>query len=42
MCKISIEDIEDEGILEFDFDDWILILMKCLQKNLYSMNTEVN
>ena len=29
MCKISIEDIEDEGILEFDFDDEIKELEDC-------------
>ena len=29
MCKISIEDIEDEGILEFDFDDEIKELENC-------------
>ena len=29
MCKVSIEDIEDEGILEFDFDDDIKELEDC-------------
>ena len=29
MCKVSIEDIEDEGILEFDFDDDIKELGEC-------------
>ena len=29
MCKVSIEDIEDEGILEFDFDDDIKELENC-------------
>ena len=29
MCKVSIEDIEQEGILEFDFDDDIKELEDC-------------
>ena len=29
MCKVSIKDIEDEGILEFDFDDDIKELENC-------------
>jgi len=29
MCKVSIEDIENEGILEFDFDDDIKELEDC-------------
>ena len=29
MCKVSIKDIEDEGILEFDFDDDIKELEDC-------------
>ena len=29
MCKISIEDIESEGIVEFDFDDDIKELDNC-------------
>ena len=29
MCKVSIEDIEDEGVLEFDFDDDIKELENC-------------
>ena len=29
MCKVSIEDIEQEGILEFDFDDDIKELENC-------------
>ena len=29
MCKVSIDDIEQEGILEFDFDDDIKELQNC-------------
>ena len=29
MCKVSIKDIEDEGILEFDFDEDIKELENC-------------
>ena len=29
MCKVSIEEIEDEGVLEFDFDDDIKELDDC-------------
>ena len=29
MCKVSIEEIEDEGVLEFDFDEDIKELENC-------------